>query len=244
MAVAEKAPARTEGAETARRALRVVEAVVAADAPLALADLAGAVELSKSTCYRLARVLQDERYLDRAGSGGYRAGPRLVGLAASVLSDVDVYAAARPALQVLAAVTGETVTLHVRSGDRAVLVLGVESSEQLRRAATVGESTWLGRGCSGRAILAALDRAEAEPITRTAEDPESLRTELAALREAGYTLSFGDNHPGVHGIAAPVPNRQLSVAVSGPATRCTEHHLRTFAEPLLATCTQLAGGPT
>lgn len=55
--------ARTEGGETARRALRLIEAVVTAGEPVGLDDLAAQVGLSKSTCYRLLRVLQDELYV-------------------------------------------------------------------------------------------------------------------------------------------------------------------------------------
>ncbi|HWN31742.1 MAG TPA: IclR family transcriptional regulator [Pseudonocardia sp.] len=260
MADSESAGTRTEGAETARRALRLIEAVVTAGKPVGLVELAGDTGLSKSTCYRLLRVLQDELYLDRAESGGYRVGSRLVGVAAAVLPQADRYAAARPALRELAATTGETATLHVRSGARAVLVLGVESADQvLRRAATVGESTPLTSGCSGRAILATLRPGAAQPIIDRAEDPAVLRVALDEIRRAGYALSYGANHPGVHGMAAPVRSSferpggsavgpaggpaggpALSVAVSGPAARWTEGRMRTFADRLLDTCAELS----
>ncbi|MCU1651776.1 MAG: hypothetical protein JWQ60_2925 [Pseudonocardia sp.] len=241
--------ARTEGAETARRALRLIEAVVTAGAPVGLADLADRTGLSKSTCYRLVRVLQDELYLDRAESGGYRIGSRLVGVAAAVLPQADRYAAARPMLRRLADATGETATMHVRSGHRGVLILGVESADQvLRRAATIGESTWLGSGSSGRSILAWLPAAEAEPVIATVDDPPGLRAALTEVRAAGYAVSFGANHPGVHGIAAPVlssferaaATEPLSLAVSGPAARWTEQRMREFAGELLRTCAELS----
>ena len=237
---------KVEGAETARRALRLMEAVVTVGEPVGLAELAELVGLSKSTCYRLVRVLQDELYLERLDSGGYRVGSRLVGVAAAVLSQSAVYTAARPALRVLADAAGETATLHVRSGNRAVLVMGVESTEQvLRRAATIGESTPLASGSSGQAILAHLDRADADPIVARAEDPVALRAALEEIREAGYSMSYGANHPGVHGIAAPVPSTfsagtPVSVAVSGPANRWTEDRMRAFSVRLIETCDELS----
>jgi DNA-binding IclR family transcriptional regulator len=242
------APSRTEGGETARRALRLLEVVVTAQEPIGLNDLARRVGLSKSTCYRLLRVLQDELYVDRVEPGGYRVGTSLVALSATVLSQAALYQAARPALHALASASGETATLHVRSGDRAVLVLGVESTEQvLRRAATVGETTWLGRGSSGWAILAHLESAEAERIVGRSEQPEALRSALGEVRRLGYAISFGANHPGVHGIAAPVMSSfttssgELSVALSGPAERWTEDRMLQFADLLLQTCADLAG---
>jgi IclR family acetate operon transcriptional repressor len=236
----------TEGGETARRALRLIEAVVTAQEPVSLNALVESVGLAKGTCYRLVRVLQDERYLDRAEQGGYVVGSRLVGIAAAVLPQAAPYQAARPALRALADATGETATLHVRSGDRAVLVLGVESAAQvLRRAATVGEVTWLGRGASGHAILAHLDAKTAEPVIAQADDAESLRRALAVTREDGYALSYGANHAGVHGIAAPILSAfaggaGISVAVAGPADRWTEQRMRESAPRLLEICAELS----
>jgi DNA-binding IclR family transcriptional regulator len=241
---------RVEGAETARRALRLIEAVVAASEAVPLADLAQSAGLSKSTCYRLARVLQDERYLRRAESGGYRMGDRLVGMAAAVLPRSELYAAARPMLRTLAEDAGETATLHMRSGDRAILVLGVESADHvLRRAATLGESRPLASGCSGRAILAQLDPSEVDPIIAGAPDPGELATALGRIRELGYAVSFGVNHPGVNGVAAPVLSTfggpstwisPLSVAVSGPSDRWTEQRIHAFTDRLLHSCEQLS----
>jgi DNA-binding IclR family transcriptional regulator len=236
-----------EGGETARRALRLLEAVVTAQEPVGLAELAASTALSKSTCYRLLRVLQDELYLERGDSGGYRVGSRLVGVAAAVLTQAALYQAARPTLRSLADAAGETATLHVRSGERAVLVLGAESVAQvLRRAATIGETTWLGRGSAGTAILAHIDPADAEPVIAKADDPAALRARLTTVRAQGYALSHGANHPGVHGIAAPVLSTfdgvggQLSVALSGPADRWTTDRMRSFADQLLETCAELS----
>ena len=101
---------RTEGGETARRALQLIDAVVAASEPLGLNDLVDTVGLSKSTCYRLPRILQEERYVDRIETGGYVVGSRLAGIAAVVLPQATGYQAARPALRKLAEATGETIT--------------------------------------------------------------------------------------------------------------------------------------
>ncbi|MFC0434034.1 IclR family transcriptional regulator [Kutzneria buriramensis] len=239
--------ARTEGGETARRALRLIEAVVTAGDPIGLDDLATQVGLSKSTCYRLLRVLQDELYVERVDAGGYRVGNRLIAVSSAVLADAALYQAARPALRALSDASGETATLHLRAGNRNILVLGVESADQvLRRAATVGETTGLGSGSSGRSILAFLPAAEAEPIIMAADDPQALRRSLDEIRRDGYALSYGANHPGVHGIAAPVLStfdvvgQPMSVALSGPADRWTGARMASFADKLITTCAHLS----
>ncbi|GAB3150873.1 hypothetical protein GCM10027258_49600 [Amycolatopsis stemonae] len=240
----DETPGHTEGGETARRALRLIDAVVTAGEPIGLNDLVDRIGLSKSTCYRLLRVLQEERYLDRGEAGGYTVGSRLVGVAAAVLPQAALYQAARPVLRALADSAGETSTLHVRSGHHAVLVLGAESTAQvLRRAATIGETTPLTRGAAGRAILASLSAAEAASATAHLTDATSVLSGLDEIRQDGFVLSFGANHPGVAGIAAPVTGgaHGMSVAVAGPAERWTEQRMRDFAPKLVAACEQLAG---
>ncbi|HEX4250396.1 MAG TPA: IclR family transcriptional regulator C-terminal domain-containing protein, partial [Pseudonocardia sp.] len=87
----------------------------------------------------------------------------------------------------------------------------------------------------------------ADPIIDRSGEPAELRRALVETRRAGYALSYGANHPGVHGIAAPVASTfepvggaALSVAVSGPAARWTEVRMRAFADRLLDTCAELS----
>ncbi|MFF2511860.1 IclR family transcriptional regulator [Streptomyces sp. NPDC058086] len=239
--------ARTEGGDTARRALRLLEAVAAASSPAALQDLADTVGLSKSTAYRLLRVLQEEEYVTRADAGGYRVGARLMGLAAEVMPRADVFAGARPMLRSLADLSGETATLHLRAGDEAVLVLGAESDYELRRAARIGSATPLYRGASGQAILAFLPDPEIIAIMRRAGEAahaEEVERALASVRTNGYALSQAANHPGLLGIAVPVLTTSLqavaSVAISGPSDRWTARRATAIADLLTERCARLA----
>jgi DNA-binding IclR family transcriptional regulator len=69
------------------------------------------------------------------------------------------------AMQKLAEITGETVTLHRLAGDMAVVCAGVESEQQaLRRVLRVGESYSLLAGCAENVILAFLDEPQREGV--------------------------------------------------------------------------------
>jgi DNA-binding IclR family transcriptional regulator len=211
-------------------------------------DLAQAVGLSRSTAYRLLRVLEDELYVVHQPPLGYRLGSRLVGLAAAALPEFDLYVAVRPVLRELSHDSGETVTLHRRVGDLSILVLGEENQAQsLRRVAHLGEASLLVRGAAGQAILAHLDQEEAaQIIARTVidEDRRSLLTSLSRIRDLGCAVSHGANHPGVNGIAATIRSTEgrsdsTSIAVSGPATRWTDERMLAFATRLNEACEQL-----
>jgi DNA-binding IclR family transcriptional regulator len=229
---------RSEGAETARRVLQVLELIGRATDPLALDAIVRQLSLNKSTAYRLVRVLQEEQFIEHADGGGYLSGSRLFALAAASLPNYDTYDLYLPLLQELATEAGETCTLHRRIGDRAVLVLGAESkSHPVRRVWSAGELTPLTRGNAGIAILSTLSDAEIDELLAvdSPREAQTVRREVERARNRGFTLSFGANHPGVHGIGTPAHSGStpVSVSVSGPADRWTERRMIEFAPRLV-----------
>jgi IclR family transcriptional regulator, acetate operon repressor len=240
---------RIRGAETARRTLRLLEAL-AARQPVLLDDLAREVGLNKSTAYRLLRVLQEEGYAARMPQGGYRLGDAVAALAAGTTTPAASLEAARPALQELSEGTAETVTLHRRAGDVVVLAVGVESEQHvLRQVVRPGETTPLTRGCAGVAILASLPAAERAELIEAMPGAEARSVARTRIEEAlvdGFAVSRAANHPGVFGIAVAVPARDpdrgstLSVAVSGPEGRWTEDRAVRSLPQLRACASRLA----
>jgi DNA-binding IclR family transcriptional regulator len=247
---ADEVPAADEtgkirGAETARRTVRVLTAL-AARQPIGLDELSKVVGLNKNTTYRLLRVLQEEGYSERLPQGGYRLGPAAAALVSGIPLSESLLRAARPAMQELAEITGETVTLHRRAGDTAVLCAGVESEQHALRLVTrVGESCPLLAGCAENAILAFLDEPDREGVLdRGGLAPparRALERHLSEVAARGYATSRGANHPGLFGIAAPVPQPdggapELSVSVSGPDGRWTREAAVSHLDAVLRCC--------
>jgi DNA-binding IclR family transcriptional regulator len=227
---------RTEGADTARRALRILEVVGRATSPLSLDEIMRGTGLGKSMTYRLVRALQEESYVDRADGGGYVGGSQLFALASASLPNFDSYTAYLPLLREIAERAGETCTLHRRVRDRTVLLLGAETVHPLRWVFPVGELTPLTRGGAGIAILSAMSDAEVDDAVVALSEPaaEQVRSEVARARDRGFATSLGANHPGLHGVAAPVPGQPMAISVSGPAERWTENNMIDFAPQLLS----------
>lgn len=240
---------RIRGAETARRTLRLLEAL-AARQPVLLDDLAREVGLNRSTAYRLLRVLQEEGYAARIPQGGYRLGDAVAVLAAGTTAPAAALEAARPALQELSESTAETATLHRRAGDLVVLSLGVESEQHvLRQVVRPGETTPLTRGCAGVAILASLPVEERGELIERVTGAQARSVARSRVDEAlvdGFAVSRAANHPGVFGIAVAVPagdpsrGSTLSVAVSGPESRWTEDRAVRSVEQLRVCASRLA----
>lgn len=120
--------------------------------PRSLADLVAATGLSRATTHRLAVALEAHGLLRRAADGRFALGLRLVGLGRAAADGLPLADAAGPALARLRDMTGESVQLYVREGDRRVCVAALESPHGLRTIVPMGASLPLDRGSAGRAL--------------------------------------------------------------------------------------------
>lgn len=231
------------------RAMHVLELLATMEQPASLLAVAEAANLTKTSAYRALRGLQDEGYVDHAGRAGYRIGSRSIALASLIGPRPALLQRARPVLARLAELSAETTTLHLRSGDHRVLVLGAEAAgSMLRCRVMVGERAPLTSGCSGTAILAHLPEAEAEHIVTVHTRPrqrKELARQLDEIRAQGYAMSFSANHPGLNGIGCalldPADGNPLgSISVAGFEQHLTEAKLRKLIRPLRAACADLA----
>ena len=232
-----------------RRPLLVLETLAAMEQPASLLAIASAVGLSKAGAYRVLRALQDEGYVDHAGRRGYRIGSRSIALASLVGPRPALLQRARPVLSRLAAMAQATATMHLRSGEHRVLVLGTEQATKLQtRRIHIGERAPLTSGCSGRVILAHLPTEEAGAVVAEHTSGRSrakLERELDIIRTEGYALSFSENRPSFNGIGAALLDLDTgyplgSIAIAGPDEQLPERALRTLAAPLIAACDGLA----
>jgi DNA-binding IclR family transcriptional regulator len=211
------------------RALQILRAFEGEGGALRVTDLAARLGVHKSTASRLAATLAAHDFLERAdGAEAFRLGRRLVrlGMVAAGRELVDM---ARPAMEELAAATGETVILSVSGGDAAVHVAQVDSRFLL------GGNRWIGlrsplHASSDGKVLLAFGAAELTPgarlhavAPRTLTSRAALRRELAQARRLGWARAVGECEEGLNGVAAPVRTGDgrcvAALSVSGPAYR-------------------------
>lgn len=123
---------------------------------MSLGKLAQALELPRSTIQRIVASLEDEGFVEMAGSsGGYRLGPELWRLLYQ--SQFDVISVIRPLLEELCHDTGETVVFCGREEDRALVIDRVIAENVLRVVPPMGIlHVPLHITAAGKALLAAL----------------------------------------------------------------------------------------
>jgi DNA-binding IclR family transcriptional regulator len=173
-------------APTIDQALRVLEAFDSASPHLTLGDIAARCDLDIQLVGRLAEALLTNGLLRAEESGRLSLGPRVVALAARAAPIEHLVRTARPYLERLRDLTGETANLLVRDGASAVYLDQAESPRTLR------VSGWLGRRI---------------PLASSAGG--------AALTGDGVRVVSGAVEPGVIAVACRIPGpRSLDAAVS------------------------------
>ena len=220
------------------RILDIVEALADVPLGLLLTDLAAATNLHVSTAHRLVNVLVDRGYaLKEPISGKYRLTLRMFAMGSRASGVWNLLDTARPYLEELAAVSKEAVHLVERDGNSVVYLYKAEPYHQLVR---MGSYTGLRNPmyCTGvgKSIMAFLPDAEleklwkTEPITAFSEntiiDLDSMRQELAKIRQQGYAMDNEEHEYGIRCIAVAIRNWSgtpvAAVSISAPSARMDE----------------------
>jgi DNA-binding IclR family transcriptional regulator len=234
---------RSTGVGVLDRAIAILDAVQhGASTHAAVVKATG---MSRTTAHRLLRSLEEHGLLAQGGGRGYRLGPYLLQLAASSLHEMPLVALAHPALERLAANTGESSQLWVASIDGRVCVDTVQSQSELRAIVDLGTELPMTAGSAGKVFMAfaATDEARRHMIRNAAaftpKTPvgEDLERDLFHIRRRGWAYSSGEREPGVGSVSAPIFGIYGVlvgvVSVSGPATRLNKIGARRYAPAVM-----------
>lgn len=184
--------------ETTRRSLSLTEISVAADLPL-------------STTHRLVGELVESGMLSRSANGGIQLGLRLWAIAQN--TGRQLRDTARPYVQDLFSLTGETSQLAIRDGNMSLYIDRVYGTKRIARASRVGGRLPLHATAVGKVILAFSEPWVADaylelPLQQltahTRSNPKQLREELERVREHGYATTNEEVRLGTSSIAVPV----------------------------------------
>jgi len=213
---AQKEPS-IKGVSAAERALAVLTAFRRGDSALSLAELARRTGLVKSTIMRLAVSLEQYRLVARLPDGSYRLDAETLRLGTAYQQAFSLSDHVMPALNELAAKTGETPSFYVRNGDERLCLFRVESASRVRMHVQPGDT----RPMDKSAIAQTLRKYEAGPPSADDELPL-------------FTSGITDPHAAA--LAMPVfgiGNTLIgALSISGPVSRLTAARAEQFKDYL------------
>jgi IclR family KDG regulon transcriptional repressor len=222
---------------TAERVVDILDAVASAGVPCGVSELSRQLKIGKNNIFRILSALEDKGWLEQdTETKKYRLTGAMAEVAFRALSQLDIQEISTPYLHELQQMTGETSALVMRVELQRTFISSVPSNQSVRHVVPVGERSELWRGSGGKAILAFMTEDEIEAVLRQFIDSgvsvlaagqavtvESLRAELAQIRDQGFAAVAGERTSGVCGVSAPIFNHQQKVvgaiSVSGPMNR-------------------------
>ncbi|WP_110241533.1 IclR family transcriptional regulator [Nocardioides gilvus] len=220
---------------TLERALDVLQELGHGHGDRGVSELSQALGMPKGSVHRILTALAARGLVQQdPRTQRYALGWAVLRLSTVYLSRADVTVLARPVLEKLSSVTGETATLSVRVGRwQRIYAAQVLPDREVRMTVTEAEPYPLHAGGSGRALLAFLPEREQRAYLarwestvvgeRASEELSELRGLIEVTRSQGWTRSGGQHMPGSASVAAPVLDHRgeavAAVSVCGPALR-------------------------
>jgi IclR family acetate operon transcriptional repressor len=231
----EQSPRPRNTINAVKRALDVLLLFTTSDsAYLGVSQIAGQLMISKAVVYRMLSTLRAAGLVEfDEATRRYSLGPAALALADAYLAHIDIRGLAQAPMRRLSDLTDETATLSILTGWSRVYIGQETPAREVKMTVPLGHPFPLHAGGSSKAFLAFLSEADREKYLtgrelpslteRTVTDQATLRRELAAIRDRGYAVSFGERQQGAGSVAAPVFNRQgepvAVMSVCGPAER-------------------------
>jgi DNA-binding IclR family transcriptional regulator len=231
------------------RALIILRHLSHSDEALGIRELSRKLGFSPSVVQKIMNALNEQDFVAQdEQTKRYELGSAALQIGLAMLRRLEVRQVARPYLETLTGITGETALLGIKDRDDVFYVDKVLPDSELRMDAPLGASrpyhcTAVGKVLFAFSVPIDFDRISAAgdleqrtPNTITATD--RLFEEFQRIRERGYALDEEEFKLGVRCVAAPVYNHDArvvaAVALSGPAGRI-QTDLDLLVEQVLAT---------
>lgn len=219
-----------------------------------VADLARAIESTRSLVYRVLGELSERTLVSETSQDGgttvYRLGLGSMEIGASYVSSVPFFELARAALRNLARLTGETANLGTLRDSDALYLMREEGSRSVFSVSRVGRALPAHATGMGKAMLATLTDDELEATyaadvtlyaftEHTITDRSQLLQDLSETRTRRYAVEnqetvLGRCCVGIAVDASPIGGKVVGISVSTQSARFADEP-ETFLTPLLET---------
>lgn len=215
------------------KVVRVLECFSTMDRSLSLAEICQRTGFPRSTTHRLLSSMREVGFLDQDRERDrYRLGLKLFEFGNVVLANMDLHREARPYVETLGRISGQSVHLAVFDGRQAIVIHRHDPSPDSGTSPNFIEAAPVHCTSVGKAILAFQPDPVIERIIdgglkrfteNTIAEPDRLREELALIRERGYSVDNAEHQPGLRCVGAPIRDSAgrvfAGISVSGAAWR-------------------------
>lgn len=208
-------PTQGRKVHSIEKAIALLDCFWTARRPLALTELVQMTGWAKSTIHGMLSSMTDSRVIEQNETDGkYRLGYHLFELGSAVNSSWSEISRARSQLLHIVSTIKESAYLARLCGDDLLLAVCAEPSEGFRVSTEEGTRIPLHCTSQGKVILAYMPEAEARALVErkgmhgytphSIQDWETLRQQLAEIRQRGYAMERSEYQVGLQSIGAPI----------------------------------------
>ncbi|RAK12580.1 IclR family transcriptional regulator [Halanaerobium saccharolyticum] len=226
------------------RAIDILNLVSQSKEGLNVTQISEALNLHKSTVYRLLNTLQYKNYVKKDKYKNYKTGKKIIELGNKALNDIDLRNEAKPYLMELGNITKETVHLGIIEDYEIVYIDKVESSHTIRMHSSIGKGNPLYCTGVGKALLAFSSDKYIEDFIKNNElkrftpntitEKSELRDHLKKIQKQGYAVDNMEHEDNIRCVATPIfdhkKNVIAAISISGPVQRITLEKVKEYAE--------------
>ncbi|WP_415380156.1 IclR family transcriptional regulator [Halosimplex sp. TS25] len=197
-----------------------------------LREIAAELDMNKSTVHNHLSTLREHEYVVKDGDA-YELSLQFLTIGGTLRDDVDLFEAAKPKVDDLAADSGELVTLATHERGLGVVLYRAKGEDAVELDTHIGTQLTLHNSALGKAILGHLPRERARAILdekglpaetpNTITDEETMLAELEDVAADGYAYDDEERWRGLRCVAAPVRTEdgvvKGAISVSTPKSR-------------------------
>jgi IclR family pca regulon transcriptional regulator len=228
------------------RGLRVLEILGASEAAMSLSDIARAMDLSRSSAFRLVYTLRQMGFIREAEQANtFTLGARVLNLGFAYLNQQPIAEIARPILAQLRDETGVSTHLSVLEGDDVLYLVSHQARSGYVSNMRTGTRTQAYASAIGWSLLGGVPEPELKEFAdrqtwqrfteHTPMDATSLLARVSDVRTTGFVVSRGFREPGGSSVAVPVRDNTGSVVacvnLSGPDSGFDFNRMDSFYLP-------------
>ena len=247
-------PADKSKIQSIGKMMGILECFSTVNRHLSLTQIATLTGMPRATVHRMLAAMKEIGFVEQdVRTASYGLGLRLFELGNIALANMDILREAKPFIDRLCKLSGESSHLGVFNGFEVVVVEREAPSDRQSNSIRPSEASPAYCTGVGKALLAfqrpeVLEQVIAAGLkvytTTTISSAEALRKELTAIRERGYAIDNSEHQVWVRCVAAPIRNSSgqvfASVSVTGPADRLTDAKITSLAPLVVQTADSIS----
>lgn len=222
--------------------------------PLEAKEITKMLGIHPSSTSRYLKILREEKIIRVNSNRKYEIGYGLFDIVNKSIKKLEINEIAKPYLEDLNKITGETVHLGVLDGQEVVYLNKIECNHPIRMYSRIGKRVKAHCTSLGKILLAHLTEKELEQTLEeidfkkytknTIVKKSVLKKELSRIKETGIAFDNEEHEEDIVCMAAPIFNFHKKVIASISISATTKYmsldQLRKYEKNLKAICNEIS----